>query len=283
MGKQGKLKEQLATLDEIDGIMNAMKNLALLETHKLAVFLDTQRRAVTSIEAAAQDFLSFFSHIYAYPDEPQQLWIVIGSERGLCGDFNDSLVQTLSSASTLHKGTLLLAVGGRLETKLQDDARIAAFVKGHSVVEEVQTTLLRLIEVLKNLQQREPKRVTCIKALYYDDESRKIRLRQLLPLAISKQKPAYAHPPLLNLEPAQVLSHLTDQYLYAALHEVFYSSLMVENHMRLEHMNRAIHRLEKDVAGLRLRYNRLRQEEIIEEIEIIMLSAEALTVSDESG
>jgi F-type H+-transporting ATPase subunit gamma len=58
---------------------------------------------------------------------------------------------------------------------------------------------------------------------------------------------------------------------------------MVENHMRLEHMNRAIHRLEKDVAGLRLRYNRLRQEEIIEEIEIIMLSAEALIATDENG
>jgi F0F1-type ATP synthase gamma subunit len=67
-------------------------------------------------------------------------------------------------------------------------------------------------------------------------------------------QPACSHSPLLNLEPEQVLSHLTDLYLYAALHEVFYSSLMVENHMRLEHMNRAIHRLEKDVAGLRLRY-----------------------------
>jgi hypothetical protein len=32
-----------------------------------------------------------------------------------------------------------------------------------------------------------------------------------------------------------------------------------------------------------LRYNKLRQEEIIEKIEIIMLSAEALAATDESG
>jgi F-type H+-transporting ATPase subunit gamma len=63
-----------------------------------------------------------------------------------------------------------------------------------------------------------------------------------------------AYWPLLNLEPEQVLSHLADLYLYAALHEVFYSSLMVENHMRLEDKNRAIHRSEKDVARLCLRY-----------------------------
>jgi len=282
MGKQGELKERLATLDEIGGIMNAMKNLALLETHKLAVFLDTQRRAVTSIEAAAQDFLGFYSHIYSLPDALQQIWIVIGSERGFCGDFNDALVQYLN-VSAPKEGTLLLAVGSGLETKLHQVARIAAFVKSHSVVEEVQATLLHLVEVLNKMQQLEPERIACIKALYYDDESGQIMLRQLLPLAAPKLKSAYAHPPLLNLEPEQVLSHLTDQYLYAALHEVFYSSLMVENHMRLEHMNRAIHRLEKDVAGLRLRYNRLRQEEIIEEIEIIMLSAEALIATDKSG
>ena len=82
---------------------------------------------------------------------------------------------------------------------------------------------------------------------------------------------------MLNLEPLQVLSQLTDQYLFAALHEVFYASLMAENRNRLEHMDNAIRRLEKDVAKLRLRYNALRQEEIIEEIEIIMLSAEALS------
>lgn len=280
MGKQGELKDRLATLDEIGGIMSAMKNLALLETHKLAVFLDTQRRALASIEAAAQDFLDFYSHIYALPDAMPQTWIVIGSERGFCGDFNDALVQFLA-ASAPKEETKLLAVGSRLETKLNQDARIAAFVKSHSVVEEVQTTLLQLIETLKKIQQLEPKKFAIIKALYYDDESGNITLRQLLPLALSNQKPADTYPPLLNFEPAQVLSHLTDQYLYAALHEVFYSSLIVENHMRLEHMNRAIHRLEKDIASLRLRYNRLRQEEIIEEIEIIMLSAEALTTVGE--
>ena len=183
----------------------------------------------------------------------QQIWIVIGTERGFCGDINDALVQYLSVSAPME-GTLLLAVGSRLATKLHKDACIAAFEKSHSVVAEVQTTLLPLVEVLNKMQQLEPERIACIKALYYDDESGQITLRQLLPLAVPKLKPAYAHPPLLNLEPEQVLSHLTDQYLYAALHEVFYSSLVVENHMRLEHMNRAIHRLEKDIAGLRLRY-----------------------------
>jgi F-type H+-transporting ATPase subunit gamma len=118
-----------------------------------------------------------------------------------------------------------------------------------------------------------------ISVLYHDDESGEARLRQLLPLAKPAGKSVYTHEPLLNLDPPQFFSQLTEQYFYAALHEVFYASLMAENRKRLEHMDNAIRRIEKDEDGLRLRYNGLRQEEIIEEIEIIMLSAEALSDS----
>ena len=135
MSKRREIKEHLVTLDEIQGIMNAMKNLALLEIHKLDVFLATQRRSVASIEAAAQDFMSFFPHLQSGAGDLQQLWIVIGSERGFCGDFNESLLHFLDT-HTLQSNILLLAVGRELEVKLHDDARITAFIEGHSVAEK---------------------------------------------------------------------------------------------------------------------------------------------------
>ena len=276
MSKRREVKQRLTALDEIDGIMVAMKNLALLETRKLGAFLATQHRAVASIEAAAQDFLSFYPQATAHTDDVQQLLLVIGSERGFCGDFNEALLQPISAAARQEE-TLLVAVGRRLEAKLQGDKRIVAFVEGPSVGEEVQAALVRLVKVLGELQQQRPEEVWRISALYHDDENGEPRTRQLLPLVAPTGKPVYSHAPLLNLEPTQFLSQLTDQYLYAALHVVFYASLMAENRKRLEHMDSAIRRLEKDEAKLRLRYNALRQEEIIEEIEIIMLSAEALS------
>lgn len=276
MSKRREVKERLSTLDEIDGIMVAMKNLALLETRRLETFLATQRRAVAGIEAAAQDFLGFYPETAAHPDGMRQLLLVVGSERGFCGDFNETLLAPLGVAMQ-QEDALPVVVGRRLEAKLQGDKRIAAFVEGPGVAEEVQAALVRLARVLGELQQQRPEEAWRIGALYHDGASGAVRLRQLLPLTVSGTAPVYFHPPLLNLEPAQFLSQLTDQYLYAALHEVFYASLMAENRQRLEHMENAIRRLEKDEARLRMRYNALRQEEIIEEIEIIMLSAEALT------
>lgn len=278
MSKRREVKERLATLDEINGIMKTMKNLALLEIRKLEMFLDTQRRVTASIEMTAQDFLYFYPQIPAQPVN-QQLLIIIGSERGFCGDYNDALVAFLNSQE-LQGETLLVAVGRRLESKLLDNPRVAAFIESHSVAEEVPITLRRLIEVLNRLQQAASTKIGRISVLYYDDESEGIRLRQLLPLSLPETELTYSHPPLLNLESTQFLTKLTDQYLYVLLHEVFYSSFVRENRKRLAHMDSAIQHLEKDTARLRMRANRLRQEEIINEIEIIMLSVEVLAGND---
>jgi F-type H+-transporting ATPase subunit gamma len=72
------------------------------------------------------------------------------------------------------------------------------------------------------------------------------------------------------------LTGLAEQYLFAALHEMLYSSLMAENQRRMQHMDSAVQRLERTSTELSLKRNILRQEEITEEIEIIMLSVEAL-------
>jgi F-type H+-transporting ATPase subunit gamma len=69
---------------------------------------------------------------------------------------------------------------------------------------------------------------------------------------------------------------LAEQYLFAALHALLYSSLMAENQRRIQHMDSAVRRLERTSAELWQRRNILRQEEITEEIEVIMLSVEAL-------
>jgi F-type H+-transporting ATPase subunit gamma len=89
-------------------------------------------------------------------------------------------------------------------------------------------------------------------------------------------RPATRYAPLLNLTHEAFLAELLDHYLFAALHEMFYTSLTAENHQRMEHLQRALDRLEQQTAELGLKCNMLRQEEIAEEIEVILLSAEAL-------
>jgi F-type H+-transporting ATPase subunit gamma len=92
---------------------------------------------------------------------------------------------------------------------------------------------------------------------------------RLLPLAPPPQ-PHRAHPPRLQLAPPAFFAELLDQYLLAALYGLLYESLAAENRQRLAHMEHAINRLDETLAHLALERNALRQEKIVEEIEVIL-------------
>ncbi len=283
MSRRREVQRRLATLGEIRGIMVAMKNLALMETRTLKGFLGAQERAVASIESAAADFLAFYGQALRAPQELRQRYVLLGSEQGFCGDFNESLVQALGQPPFREmEAADLVVVGRRLAAKLEGDPRVAAFLEGASVAEEVQPALMRLSTRLQELQAaRGADSAFALSALYHCEATGGIRLRRLLPLPdLPPPSGKFSHAPDLNLAPFDFFSQLDEQYLYAVLHQVFYSSLMAENRQRLQHMDQAIHRLEEDSGGLKLKYNALRQEEIIEEIEVILLSAELLAAGE---
>ena len=279
MSKRREVQKRIATLNDIDGILTAMKSLALLEIRTLSRFLEAQRRVVASMEAAASHFLAFYGEDLQMARPREELLILVGSERGFCGDFNEQLLDTLQQPAPGN--ATLVAVGRRLEAGLENDSRLAAGVEGATVVAEIHPTLERLSGQLSALQREAANAPLKLSAMYHCDETRQVRIRQLLPLSeLPAGKPASPYPPRLYLTPPVFYTKLTDHYLNAVLYEIFYSSLMVENRRRLEHMDSAIRRLEKDQGALRLKYNGLRQEEIIEEIEILLLSAEALTPAE---
>jgi F-type H+-transporting ATPase subunit gamma len=78
------------------------------------------------------------------------------------------------------------------------------------------------------------------------------------------------------LDTASFARKLLEQYLFARLHELLYSSLLAENQARLEHLESAVQRLERKSGELFRKRNVVRQEEITEEIEVIMLGAEMM-------
>ena len=58
---------------------------------------------------------------------------------------------------------------------------------------------------------------------------------------------------------------------------------MAENRRRLQHMEGAIQRIQEKAGEMQRKHNMLRQEEITEEIEVIMLSNDALQRRPRSG
>ena len=280
MSARRELETHLHALGDINGILRAMKNLALMETQKLARFLTTQRRVVDSIEAATEDFFAFHPEVTRHLGMSASVWVVIGSERGFCGDFNERLLATVEQRlrEPSLSDALLVVVGRKLGSKLAKDPRVTASVAGPTVAEEVPLVLIDLMDQLRDLQRgRRPGKRFALTIVHQrpSSEGGDIHVRE--PMKTTVRRPVrFGYPPLLNLDPLAFATHLLDEHLFSLLHEVFYSSLMAENQRRFQHMDQAIRRLERDMGELLLRRNMSRQEEITEEIEVIMLSAETL-------
>jgi F-type H+-transporting ATPase subunit gamma len=272
------IRDRIAALDEIGEILGAMKNLALMELQKLHRLIDAQRQALQTIEAAAADLSASYLR-----ETVQQAYfdidLIVGTERGFCGDLNETLSAAAQGAA--ERAERVLVVGSRLADRLADLGVDAVSVAGASVAEEIEQVLARVVGALDKLQRESGEgRLLRLTACYHDEASGAVRRQRLTPVPeLPPPSPLFPYPPVLNLAPMDVFSEVLDQYLYAMLHEVLYGSLRAENQSRLVHMENALHHIEEDRARLRLRFNALRQEEITEEIEVILLSADAISAS----
>jgi F-type H+-transporting ATPase subunit gamma len=278
MSRRREIARRLEALSDIAGIMSAMKGLALMEVRILTDFLASQQRMVAGIEAAAADFLATHDE-FASPSGPgQELCVLVGSEQGFCGDFNESLLARME-VLCLQKDAppRWLVVGRRLASRIGERDCVELALPGATVAEEVPAVLLRLTRDLSRLLARPDLAGFGLSALYHCAATGYIRLRRLLPLRdLPPPERQHLYPAELNLPPETFLRGLAGHYLHAALNEVLYSSLMAENRQRQVHMDSALQRLDEDSARLKLTYNIQRQEEITEEIEVILLSADML-------
>jgi F-type H+-transporting ATPase subunit gamma len=278
MSKRRDIEDHIHSLGEISTIMSAMKNLALMEIQKLTRLLSAQERVVTSMQEAGADFLMFYPEALPHTEDGRPLYVVIGSERGFCGDFNEQLLAHVREGLQLvdDKGPVLLTVGRKLTARISDDRYVPISVEGVSVAEEVQSVLIRVMDHMYELQGQEPSaRPMTITVVSHAVEKDGAVSQTLRPFEVPPGKTArFADPPLLNLPPPVFLAELIDLYFFSFLHKIFYGALLAENRARVSHLEGAIQRLEKEISELELKRNVLRQEEITEEIELLMLSAQ---------
>lgn len=279
MTSRRNLGDQLRSIGEIRSIMNSMKTITYMETLKLNRLLDTQRAVVSGIEAVAADFITAHPGVLPQTRPDREVCLLIGSERGFCGDFSETLLHHLEHIrefQPLRDAPALIVAGHKLHARLERDPRVVAFLNGVSVAEEVETILARVTGELAALQAGHG--TLGFSVLYHAGNDGGIVLRKLIPPfhGYADKPVKFPSPPVLNLTPPEFLIELSDHYIYAVLHEIFYDSLLAENQRRIRHLEGAVRHLDDRSARLNRQFNARRQQDIIEEIEVILLSADSL-------
>lgn len=274
MSQRRQLDYHRHQLLEIRDIMNSMKNLAYLETRKLARYLSSQQQAVRLIEQAATDLLHTHPELQPRVTQASITVILLGSERGFCGDFNEALLKKLDqyTAETDNGPVTLIAIGSKLQQFTENDSRLILSLRGASVAEEaidVLNNLMGQLDAMQLLQTSDQ-----INILYHDPETNQVIMQHVFPpfVELSTEHKAYGIPASTNLAPETLLKELTHHYLFSLLYEISYASLMAENDQRIDHLQSALRRIDEKTGDLRRKINAVWQEEIVEEIEIILLN-----------
>ncbi len=310
MSKRRELQQHSDSLADIGELLGAMKNLALVESRRIATFIDAQRAAARIVETTLADFIRDYSEHIAPSRSSGEVLCIVGSERGFCGDLNQRLIAAAEEVIATGEGDdhfspghvrhscdgpnpdpapdaaqgaspplrggnssapHVVLVGSRLADAWSGDA--AARIPGAGFADEVQNVLVELVATLTPLLQTADQYSPPALRLLYLGEGGAV-VHPLLPVPMrtprGKQR---SHPLHINLPPRRLHAGLIDQFLETALGCALYDALLYENQQRLDHMEQARQRIDEQLEDLARRTNRARQEEITEEIEIILLSS----------
>ena len=270
MSKRRDVEERIASLRDIHGIMDSMKNLAMMETRKLARYHEAQQQVVASIGLALNAVRQHFAREANWSEIPP-MYLLVGSERGFCGAYNEQVLAALAQQAG-HDTAPLIAIGSRLASPMQRAYPRAVCLPGAAVADEIDEVLAALATTLNQLRQEHgPLR---LEVIHFQPDVQQAHCQSALPPLEAAAGAKLA--PIINIPPPQLLGALLEQYLFALTHAWLFESLMAENQRRVQHLDQAGHHLEQRMDELGKRRNMLRQEEIIEEIEVILLSAASL-------
>lgn len=275
------LRRQLQSTETLRKVVQTMKALATVrigQVRRAAIALDT---SVATLEVAFQALLRTRPDLASHPgpaDDGGWAAIVVGSDHGLCGPFNDRLArfaaerfaQVASSAGPPR----LLVVGRRVRPRLAalgyDAERTSALPAG---VDASDLAVARLLDQIETWQREHAAgRVLVVHQRATGVVGYRPEATQLLPLDVRWLRALRDRPwptaclPLAGVADEVLLRGLVRQHLAHVLARAFATSQAAENAARLAAMEAAERNVDERLVQLRHATALERQNAVTEEL-----------------
>jgi F-type H+-transporting ATPase subunit gamma len=271
MSQRREVEARLALFDELTGILGAMRSFALAELRRVNKREAAQQQVVESLTCALNDLpataISDAQERQTSACGPETVWLLFGSVRGFCGSFNEEVLRFwqdhdgAQTASVIVVGQRLYELIDRQHPSLFPIAGAQGSLDAAAVIDRI----LAVVDQLGIAERPDCRLMACLR-----DEQGPLTL-QLWPLA-SSQPQTSQYPPNTFSPIEEVASGIAQQYLFHKLLALLLRAIQMENHLRLLQMETALRHLEHGGEDLLRQRNRLRQEEIVEEIELMASS-----------
>lgn len=203
----------------------------------------------------------------------QDLMIIFGAEKGLCGSFHSSLVKKANEALAEHPNTQVLVVGSKAIDTLKEFPNVF-FKSNINFKKPDMHTFLALAKVIEPLKQsRKIGRIHIIGSAFKNVLSQRVYSKCLCPFTFAPTEINF-DTSIFEPSPDVFLPHFFSQYLSAKLHQAWLETLTGEMASRMTAMDNATRNAKDMIDDLSLVYNRTRQAKITTELTEIIAGSE---------
>ena len=288
------LKRKITSTQEFQTIVKTMKTMAAVNIHQYEQAVVALQEYAQTLRLGTQILLIHYPELleeFSRTDYQRVGVIVFGSDQGMCGRFNEQLADYVRDAiATIVPplDTLVLAMGSRMETSLQEQGfaiercfMVPASIDG--ITAKVQSVV---VQIERWRREHQVDRILLFHNCPGSGNRYVPRQQQLFPLDIDRLKRLQQEPwtsrcrPQVFLPREHLFSALFRQYFFVILYQACAESLSSENMSRLTSMQIAQRNVTEHLQALQSTFQQQRQTMITEELLDIMSGFEALDVCE---
>ncbi|MCB2148074.1 MAG: F0F1 ATP synthase subunit gamma [Deltaproteobacteria bacterium] len=283
------LNRKIKTAHDLLGVVRMMKSLAAVNIRQFERAVASLEQYRLVVDTGWAVFLRMGRPMDTRPRNPERICLVVGSDQGMCGQFNESLWPFALERSTEQAADgrkwIYWGMGEKIHGVLAD-AGVPADVHfpspaSLSAVNEQIRAVIGMIERWRSADKLEQFAI-CHHVLG-DHGGYAPVFQRVLPLDASWADERRSTPwpnrclPMLGASRETMFTHLFRQYLFISFYRAFVQSLAAENAARLMAMQAAEKNILDLLDDLQARFREQRQAGITNELLDIISGFEALS------
>lgn len=287
MASLKELRNKIGVIESTRKVTSAMKLVAGVKLRK------AEQKTVSSREYSSElngmlsrlrrDFLDVESELFTGRKHVETvLLIIFASDRGLCGNFNYLMNKGASSViHSLHsegKKIKILCVGAKLLEQfkkilsVQDSIEVVEdFYRGSDIYEKSKVLANKVISLFRD---NTVDKVSIIYTKYYSAMNRKVESKDIIPLSYEENEDKT----ITVFEPntKKILDDLVPYNVAIQIYQCALESIASEQSSRMTSMDNATRNADSLLSEFRVKYNRIRQTKITQELMEVISGAEAI-------
>jgi len=285
-----RVRRQLESAESLGAVVRTMKTLASVRVHQYRRTMRALDASTLTLDRAARALLHLHPELAdpePLPPDASAALVVFGSDRGLCGPFNDRMARAAAArldGDAARERTRVVAIGRRVASRLRTlGIEPAVRLPAPSSLATVEASMASLLGVVDAWRaEGAAERLLLVYSRPVGATRFEPRTVQVVPIDPAWLRSLRDRPwptrrvPMELSDPARLAKAVIRQRMALAIVKAFGSSLAAENAARLAAMEAASRNVEERLARLRAAYHGARQAAVTAELLDVQAAAEAL-------